>query len=146
MKTLAKERDHKNEKELYQRKLELFRAHYKNVYGVKHDDELLYIFMRMNEMQADINKNVKAISEIRFNKSWDYFMYALGSSLKSFWVLLAVLALSSAIVYYTDHKIAFHEKHYAEEYSESVKAADTLNIKKASAKNRIKKPEKRKTQ
>lgn len=126
--------------ELFRRKLELFRTHYKNIYGISPDDEVLYLFMRMNEMQTDLKKDIKAVSEIRFNNSWDYFMYALGSSLKFLWILLTALVLSSAIVYYTDHRAAFHEKYN----TEIIKASDSLSTKPASTKNKIQKPEKRK--
>lgn len=96
--------------ELYHKKLEAFKAHYKSEFDVALDDDILYIIIRMNEMQLDFKRQIKTIPEVRFKSAWEYFLYALGSSLKFFWILMAALALSAAIVYYTDHKMAMKEQ------------------------------------
>lgn len=118
--------------ELYHKKLEAFKAHYKSEFDVALDDDILYIIIRMNEMQLDFKRQIKTIPEVRFKSAWEYFLYALGSSLKFFWILMAALALSAAIVYYTDHKIVHHEMHSIG----VAKQEDTLN--KISTQSKIK--------
>lgn len=95
--------------ELYHKKLEAFKAHYKAEFDIALDDDILYIIIRMNEMQLDFQRQIKAIPEVRFKSAWEYFLYALGSSLKFFWILVAALVLSAAIVYYADHKVNYPE-------------------------------------
>ncbi len=53
-------------------------------------------------------------------------MYALGSSLKWLWILLTVFVFSSAVVYYTDHKIAYHQT----QKTEMIKLIDSVDAKK----------------
>jgi hypothetical protein len=62
----------------YQKILEEFRHHYFIKYNVKMDDEVLYFFIRINEMQKDLKKEIKAIPKITFKSGWDYFLYGLG--------------------------------------------------------------------
>jgi hypothetical protein len=62
----------------YQKKLEAFRHHYFTRYNIKLDDEILYFFIRVNEMQVDLKKEIKAIPKITFKSGWDYFLYGLG--------------------------------------------------------------------
>jgi hypothetical protein len=62
----------------YTKIVEGFRHHYFIKHGVKLDDELLYFFIRMNEMQVDLKKDIKAIPKITFRSGHDYFLYGLG--------------------------------------------------------------------
>ena len=62
----------------YQKAVEEFRHHYYTKYGVKLDDEILYFFIRVNEMQLDLKKEIKAIPKITFKSGRDYFLYGLG--------------------------------------------------------------------
>lgn len=112
--------------ELFQKKLAAFKAHYKSEFDISPDDEIFYMIIRMNEMQLAITKEIKGIDQVRFNNRWDYFMYALGSSLKYFWIILAALILSFGIVYYTDHKISYHEMNH----SGAIQTKDSVKSKK----------------
>lgn len=62
----------------YQKKLEAFRHHYHTKYNIKLDDEILYFFIRVNEMQLDLKREIKAIPKLTFKSGWDYFLYGLG--------------------------------------------------------------------
>ncbi len=62
----------------YEKLLESFRQHYLLKYGVKLDDELLYLFVRLNEMQVDLKKDIRSVEKVTFRSGWDYFFYGLG--------------------------------------------------------------------
>ena len=62
----------------YNKVLEIFRQHYFIKYGVKLDDEVLYFFIRINEMQYDLKKDISALQEPTFKKGYEYFLYGLG--------------------------------------------------------------------
>ena len=83
--------------DIFKKKVELFRTHYKNMYGVELDDLAIYFFIRVNEMQGQLEKKIDKIPEVRFRNGWDYFMYGLGSSFKWFWVLMACAFLYLAL-------------------------------------------------
>ena len=63
----------------YQKVLEQFRTHYRNEYGINLDDEVLYFFVRVNEMQTGLKKDIRNLPKITFKTGWDYFLYGLGS-------------------------------------------------------------------
>ena len=63
----------------YQKVLERFRTHYRNEYGVNLDDEVLYFFVRVNEMQSGLKKDIHSLPKITFKTGWDYFLYGLGA-------------------------------------------------------------------
>ena len=63
----------------YQKVLEQFRTHYRNEYGINLDDEVLYFFVRVNEMQTGLKKDIRNLSKITFKTGWDYFLYGLGT-------------------------------------------------------------------
>ena len=62
----------------YQKILEEFRTHYRNKYDISFDDEILYFFIRVNEMQTDIKKDIRNLPKVTFKTGWDYFLYGLG--------------------------------------------------------------------
>ena len=62
----------------YQKILEQFRTHYRNEYGINLDDEVLYFFVRVNEMQSDLKKDIRNLPKLTFKTGWDYFLYGLG--------------------------------------------------------------------
>lgn len=64
----------------YQKILEEFRTHYRNKYDINFDDEILYFFVRVNEMQKDLKKDILKIPKVTFKTGWDYFLYGLGKS------------------------------------------------------------------
>ena len=63
----------------YQKVLEQFRTHYRNEYGINLDDEVLYFFVRVNEMQSGLKKDIRNLPKITFKTGWDYFLYGLGA-------------------------------------------------------------------
>ena len=70
----------------YQKVLEQFRTHYRNEYGINLDDEVLYFFVRVNEMQKDLKKDIRNLPKITFKTGWDYFLYGLGK-----WLIPSVI-------------------------------------------------------
>jgi hypothetical protein len=62
----------------YQKILEEFRTHYRNKYEINFDDEILYFFVRLNEMQIDLKKDIRNLPKVTFKTGWDYFLYGLG--------------------------------------------------------------------
>lgn len=62
----------------YQKILEEFRTHYRSKYDISLDDEILYFFIRVNEMQKDIKKDIGRIPKVTFKTGRDYFLYGLG--------------------------------------------------------------------
>jgi len=70
----------------YQKILEQFRTHYRNEYGINLDDEVLYFFVRVNEMQSDLKKDIRNLPKITFKTGWDYFLYGLGK-----WIIPSVI-------------------------------------------------------
>ncbi len=73
--------------------LEDFRHRYYQKYNVRLDDELLFIFIRLNELNVSVNNDFKRLSvnieqlkkevhnHIAHKSFWDYFIYGLGKSL-----------------------------------------------------------------
>ena len=76
----------------YQKILEEFRTHYRNKYDINFDDEILYFFVRLNEMQMDLKKEIRNVPAIIFKSGWEYFLYGLGKWLVP--SLIATLFLS----------------------------------------------------
>ncbi len=86
----------------YEKRLEEFRLHYSINYGVKLDDEVLFYYIRVNEMQvdikkrldeshADIKKQLDTMPRLVFKSGWDYFMFGMGKpALSCIFVSLAV--------------------------------------------------------
>ena len=70
----------------YQKVLEQFRTHYRNEYGINLDDEVLYFFVRVNELQSDLKKDIRNLPKITFKTGWDYFLYGLGT-----WIIPSVI-------------------------------------------------------
>lgn len=78
----------------YQKKLEEFRTHYRNEYQINFDDEILYFFIRVNEMQKDIKKDIQKMPKVTFRTGWDYFLYGLGK-----WLMPSVLIVTAAFIF-----------------------------------------------
>lgn len=69
-----------------------FRHHYYKRYRVQLDDDLLYLLIRMNELNVSINKDNQSLKQsidklyeqlkkqVVFKNRWDYFLYGLGKS------------------------------------------------------------------
>ena len=81
----------------YQKILEEFRTHYHNKYDIKFDDEILYFFVRVNEMQIDLKRDIRNLPKVTFKTGWDYFLYGLGKWLLPS-LIVGVLLLSSFLI------------------------------------------------
>ncbi len=79
----------------YQKILEEFRTHYRNKYDINFDDEILYFFVRLNEMQMDLKKEIRNVPTIIFKSGWEYFLYGLGKWLVP--SLIVTLFLSTVL-------------------------------------------------
>ena len=77
--------------EKYQRLKEDFRHHYFTRYGIKLDDEILIIFIRINEMHRDLKKDIRRTPQVHFRNSRDYLWYGIG---KKMGISLAILLLA----------------------------------------------------
>jgi len=86
----------------YQKAVEEFRHHYYTKYGVKLDDEILYFFIRVNEMQLDLKKEIKAIPKITFKSGWDYFLYGLGR-ISAVSILIALITSIIIVILNSKH-------------------------------------------
>jgi len=80
----------------YKKILEEFRTHYRNKYDINFDDEILYFFVRVNEMQKDLKRDIRNLPKVTFKTGWDYFLYGLGK-----WLLpsLVVMILFSTLFF-----------------------------------------------
>ncbi len=65
----------------YARVLEELKHIYKQKYGVVLDRELLYVIVRINELQVAVNKKMDTITKVSFQSGKDYFYYSLGKYL-----------------------------------------------------------------
>lgn len=81
----------------YQKVLEKFRTHYRNEYGINLDDEVLYFFVRVNEMQSGLKKDIQNLPKITFKTGSDYFLYGLGKWLIPSLILTLTLSVTFAI-------------------------------------------------
>ena len=70
----------------YQKILEEFRTHYHNKYDINFDDEILYFFVRVNEMQIDLKRDIRNLPKVTFKSGSDYFLYGLGK-----WLIPSVI-------------------------------------------------------
>lgn len=52
------------------------------------DDETLYFFIRVNEMQIALSRQINEIPKLKFQKSMDYFWYGLDISINILGLLL----------------------------------------------------------
>lgn len=86
----------------YQKILEEFRTHYRNKYDISFDDEILYFFIRVNEMQSDIKKDIGRIPKVTFKTGRDYFLYGLGKWLVP--SLLVIIFFSTMLLFATSNK------------------------------------------
>ena len=86
----------------YQKILEEFRTHYRNKYDISFDDEILYFFIRVNEMQKDIKKDIGRIPKVTFKTGRDYFLYGLGKWLVP--SLLVIIFFAAILFFATSNK------------------------------------------
>lgn len=86
--------------------LDELRMRYKRKYNKFLDDEILYIIIRLNELQLDHKRDILQVRKdiakkpiISFNRSKDYFFYGLGQAVIYGLVLLVGL-LTFIFVFY----------------------------------------------
>lgn len=77
-----------------QRIMEDFRHLYFTRYGIKLDDEILLILIRINEMHRDVKKEINKSPKIQFRNSRDYLWYGVGRIMG---IVLAVLLLANIL-------------------------------------------------
>lgn len=87
----------------YGRVLEDVRHIYKQKYNVVMDDELLYIIIRLNEMQVAVNKKIDAVPKVSFGSGKDYFFYALGKTLSLLVLGVGLILVGSFLFIYRDN-------------------------------------------
>ena len=76
-----------------ERQLESFRHHYYARYGIRLDDELILLLVRMSELHRDLRKDLTSQPQIQFRHSRDYFWYGFGQYTGFGMLLLATTAL-----------------------------------------------------
>jgi hypothetical protein len=76
-----------NDSTRYDDLLEELRLRYKRKYNKNLDDEILYIIIRLNEMQLDhkkdflqLRKDLTGKPKISFTRGKDYFFYGMGQT------------------------------------------------------------------
>jgi hypothetical protein len=80
----------------YQKILEEFRTHYHNKYDINFDDEILYFFVRVNEMQIDLKRDIRNLPKVTFKTGWDYFLFGLGK-----WLIPSlIVTVSLLLIFY----------------------------------------------
>ena len=94
----------------YDHLLEELRLRYKRKYNKALDDEILYIIIRLNELQLDhkrdilqVRKDIAKKPVISFNRSQDYFFYSLGQAV-TYGTALFVGLLVFVFVFYVVKK------------------------------------------
>ena len=65
----------------YAKVIEELRHIYRQKYGEAVDDEMLYVIVRINELQVAVNKKMDKINKVSFQSGKDYFYYSLGKYL-----------------------------------------------------------------
>lgn len=107
----------------YEKRLEEFRLHYLFNYGLKLDDEVLFFYIRVNEMQIDMKKEfvgvkdemftvktevsgmkqeIATIPRLVFKNGLNYFLYGMGKPIIP--CLTASLVTGLAIILITIFK------------------------------------------
>ena len=74
-----------------ERMLEEFRHFYYTRYGMRLDDEVLLLLMRMSEMHRDLRQEVRRRPVLQFRTTRDYLWHGFGR-------MLGILALLWALV------------------------------------------------
>jgi hypothetical protein len=64
----------------YKELLEEVRHRYRQKYDVVLDDEILYLVIRMNEMQVDLKNQIRKAPNVTFQRGIDYFWYGVGKT------------------------------------------------------------------
>ncbi len=70
---------------------EAFRHHYYSRHGIRLDDELVLLLIRMSEMHRDLRREIRRSPRVAFRHGRDYFWYGFGR-----WAGLAVLGWALA--------------------------------------------------
>ena len=62
----------------HQRMMEEFRHYYYTRHGIRLDDEVLIILIRMAHMHRDIRRELRRSAPLQFKNRGDYFFYGMG--------------------------------------------------------------------
>lgn len=77
--------------------LEELRHRYKIRYGSTLDDEILFVIIRINELQVDLKKEVQTNNRVSFPTGLSYFLYGLGKSTSYFLAGIGLLMIAGVI-------------------------------------------------
>ena len=80
-----------------ERMLEEFRHFYFTRYGMRLDDELLLLLIRMSELHRDLRKEIRNQPRIQFRHARDYFWHGFGRFV-GLLLLLWALAMTSMVL------------------------------------------------
>ena len=78
----------------YQELLEDIRHLYRQKYGLGLDDEILYLIIRINELQVDLKKEIKGVQKVAFRRGIDYFWHGVGKTFGNLFIGVALIILS----------------------------------------------------
>src|SRR4051812_38523654 len=70
----------KDQQANYKELLEELRHRYRQKYDVVLDDEILYLIIRVNELQVDLKNQIKNTPNVIFQRGIDYFWYGVGKT------------------------------------------------------------------
>ena len=74
----------------HRRALEEFRHHYHIRHGIRLDDEVLFILMRVAHMHRELRREIRQRPTLQFRTSRDYLFYGMG---RTAGILIPVLLL-----------------------------------------------------
>ncbi len=80
----------------HERRLEEFRHFYFTRYGMRLDDELILLLMRMSEMHRDLRKEIRNQPRIQLRHGRDYFWHGFGR-VTGLLILLLLVMLTASI-------------------------------------------------
>ncbi len=62
----------------HQRMREEFRHHYFTRHGIKFDDEILILLIRISQMHRDLRREIRRTPPLQFRSGRDYLFYGVG--------------------------------------------------------------------
>ena len=82
----------------YQELLEDIRHLYRQKYGLGLDDEILYLIIRINELQVDLKKEIKGVQKLSFGRGIDYFWHGVGKTFGNLFIGVGLIILSICLL------------------------------------------------
>ncbi len=84
----------------YDRQLEYYRQHYYTRYGIRLDDELILMLIRISELHGDMKKELRTQNTIQFSHAREYYWYGFGHN---FGFGFLMLVCTAAVVWILKH-------------------------------------------